>query len=287
MRRAVLLLLAAGTIIQFGAAFAISLFDRLGPGGMVFLRLAFAAVALLVIFRPAISSRSPRDLRVVGLFGLVLGAMNWSFYEALDRIPLGTTVTLEFVGPLGVAVWGSRRPRDLVWVALAAAAVILLAEPFSGGGDLDPVGVGLAFVAGGCWAAYILLSARVGRDWPAASGLAIAMAVAALVALPAGVAQGGGALLEPELLAAGLLVAFACSVIPYSLEMEALRTLPEGVFGVMMSLEPAIAAFAGFLVLGQGLRPADAVAIGLVVVASAGAAATVRSRQPAAVLAPP
>jgi len=287
VRRAVLLLLAAGTIIQFGAAFAISLFDRLGPGGMVFLRLAFAAVALLVIFRPAISSRSPRDLRVVGLFGLVLGAMNWSFYEALDRIPLGTTVTLEFVGPLGVAVWGSRRPRDLVWVALAAAAVILLAEPFSGGGDLDPVGVGLAFVAGGCWAAYILLSARVGRDWPAASGLAIAMAVAALVALPAGVAQGGGALLEPELLAAGLLVAFACSVIPYSLEMEALRTLPEGVFGVMMSLEPAIAAFAGFLVLGQGLRPADAVAIGLVVVASAGAAATVRSRQPAAVLAPP
>jgi inner membrane transporter RhtA len=277
VRRAVLLLLTAGTVIQFGAAFAISLFDRLGPGGMVFLRLAFAAVVLLALYRPALRGRDPKLLVA---FGLVLGAMNWSFYEALDRIPLGPTVTLEFVGPLGVAVWGSRRPLDLVWVALAAAGVVILANPFSAGG-LDGVGVALAFFAGLCWATYILLSARVGRDWPGASGLAVAMLFGALLTAPAGIVQGGAALLEPELLGAGLIVGLACSVIPYSLEMEALRTLPEGVFGVMMSLEPGIAALAGFLVLGQGLSVTDVVAIGFVVVASAGATAGVRALESA------
>ena len=276
MRRAVLLLLAAGTSIQFGAAFAVSLFDRLGPGGIVFLRLAFAAVLLLAIYRPLLRGRDPR---LVVVFGLVLGAMNWSFYEALDRIPLGVTVTLEFVGPLGVAVWGSRRPLDLVWVALAAAGVVILADPFGAGG-LDALGVALAFFAGACWATYIVLSARVGRDWPGASGLAVALVFGAVVTAPAGIVQGAGALLEPELLAAGLVVGLACSVIPYSLEMEALRTLPQGVFGVMMSLEPGIAALAGLLVLGQELAVVDVVAIGFVVVASAGAAATVGSWNP-------
>jgi inner membrane transporter RhtA len=273
VRRSVALLVTAATVVQFGAAFAISLFDRLGPGGMVFLRLTFAAVILLAVFRPAVRGR---DLKLVIAFGLVLGGMNWSFYEALDRIPLGPTVTLEFVGPLAVGVWGSRRPLDLVWVALAGVGVLILADPFGAGG-LDGVGVALAFFAGLCWATYILLSARVGRSWPAASGLAVAMAFGALLTLPAGVAQGGGALLEPGLIGAGLVVALASSVIPYSLEMEALRTLPEGVFGVMMSLEPGIAAMAGFLVLGQGLGLVDVVAILLVAVASAGAALGVRS----------
>jgi inner membrane transporter RhtA len=276
VRRAVLLLLTAGTVIQFGAAFAVSLFDRLGPGGMVFLRLAFAAIVLVALYRPALRGRDPRE---VIAFGLVLGAMNWSFYEALDRIPLGPTVTIEFVGPLSVAVWGSRRPLDFVWVALAAAGVVILANPFGAGG-LDGVGVGLALFAGVCWAIYILLSARVGRDWPGASGLAVAMVFGALLTAPAGIVQGGAELLQPELLGAGLIVGLACSVIPYSLEMEALRTLPEGVFGVMMSLEPGIAALAGLVILGQGLAALDVVAIGFVVVASAGAAASVKSWTP-------
>ena len=276
MRRSVLLLLAAGTSIQFGAAFAISLFDRLGPGGMVFLRLLFGAAVLVALFRPAVRGR---DTRLLVAFGLVLGGMNWCFYEALDRIPLGATVTLEFIGPLGVAVWGSRRRLDLVWVALAAIGVVILANPF-GAGSLDPVGVGLAFLTGIFWATYIVLSARVGRDWPRASGLAFAMVFGALVVAPAGVVQGGEALLEPELLGAGIVVAVLCSVIPYSLEMEALRTLPEGLFGVMMSLEPGIAAMAGFLVLGQGLAVLDVVAILFVVVASAGATASVKSWTP-------
>jgi inner membrane transporter RhtA len=273
VRRAVALLLTAATVVQFGAAFAISLFDRIGPGGMVFLRLTFAAVILLVVFRPAVRGR---DLRPVIAFGLVLGGMNWSFYEALDRIPLGPTVTLEFVGPLSVAVWGSRRPLDLVWVAMAAVGVLILADPFGSGG-LNATGVALAFFAGLCWATYILLSARVGRTWPAASGLAVAMAFGALLTLPAGVSQGGSELLAPELLGAGLVVGLASSVIPYSLEMEALRTLPAGVFGVMMSLEPGLAAMAGFLVLGQGLAPGDVIAIVCVATASAGAAIGVRS----------
>ena len=276
MRRAVLLLLAAGSVIQFGAAFAVTLFDRLGPGGTVFLRLLFGALVLVALYRPVLRGRDPR---LVIVFGLVLGAMNWSFYEALHRIPLGVTVTLEFVGPLGVAVWASRRPLDLVWVAFAAAGVIMLSNPF-GAGSLDPLGVALAFFAGACWATYIVLSARVGRDWPGASGLALALVFGAVLAAPAGVVQGGEGLLEPELLAAGLIVGVACSVIPYSLEMEALRTLPEGLFGVLMSLEPGIAAVAGFLVLGQGLALLDVVAILLVVVASAGATASVRSWTP-------
>jgi inner membrane transporter RhtA len=198
--------------------------------------------------------------------------MNWSFYEALDRIPLGVCVTLEMIGPLTVAVLGSRRIRDLLWVALAAAGVLLLANPSTS--DLDPVGVLLALTAGILWGCYILLSARTGRLFSGGTGLALAMVAAAAVTLPAGLVQGGTDLLAPEILAVGLTVALASSVIPYSLEMEALRRLPEGVFGVLMSLEPGLAAIAGYLVLDQGLRTIDLVAIGLVIAASAGAAAT-------------
>ena len=266
-------LIVAGMVsVQFGAAFAITLFDELGGGGTVFLRILFAAAILLVAFRPRIRGRSRGDLRLVLAFGAVLGLMNWSFYESLERIPLGASVTIEFLGPLAVAVWKSRRPLDLLWVALAATGIVLIADPFSGGG-LDGFGVVLALIAGAFWGTYILLAARVGRVWEQASGLAVSCAVAAIITLPAGVAEGGMQLLSPELLAAGALVGLACSVIPYGLEMEALRRIPEGVFGVLMSLEPAIAALAGLIVLGQGLSAVDVVAIGLVVVASAGAAA--------------
>ncbi|HET8755907.1 MAG TPA: EamA family transporter [Solirubrobacteraceae bacterium] len=259
--RGVALVIAAVTSLQFGAGFAVTLFDELGPGGAAFLRQAFAALVLLALWRPRLRG----DLHLAAAFGITLGLMNLCIYEAMDRIPLGIAVTIEFWGPLAVAVAGSRRALDLLWVALAATGIVLLAGP---GGSLDAAGVAFALAAGGLWALYILLSARVGRVFPGGSGLAIAMVFAALVTLPAGV---GGELLRPELLAAGAAVALASSVIPYSFELEALRRLPANVFGVLMSLEPAVAALAGLIVLGQALDALEWVAIALVVVASAGA----------------
>lgn len=264
-----LVVMGAGSV-QFGAAFAKTLFDELGPAGTVLLRLAWAAVILAAVWRPRLGGHTRRDLRIAGLFGLALGAMNLTYYEALDRIPLGIAVTIEFVGPLGVAIAGSRRPRDVVWVVLAATGIVLLSGGV-GGSALDGVGVAFALAAGLCWAGYILLSARVGAIFPGGGGLAIAMVVGALAVVPLGVADGGAQLLHPALLAAGLAVALASSVIPYSLELEALRRLPTHIFGVLMSLEPALAATAGFLILGQDLGAAQVVAIGLVVAASVGA----------------
>jgi len=268
---AVAMVLAAAGSLQVGAAFAVTLFDDLGPGGAAFLRLLLAAVVLLALWRPRVRGHSVADLRIAAAFGLALGLMNWSIYEAMDRIPLGVAVTIEFWGPLAVAVVGSRRALDLLWVALAALGIVLLASP--GGGGIDAGGVALALLAGGCWAAYIGLSARTGQAFPGGTGLAIAMAVGAVVVLPAGIAQGGAALVHPGLLASALVVALASSVLPYSLELEALRRLPGAVFGVLMSLEPAVAALAGLAVLGQALVPREWAAIALVVTASAGAAA--------------
>ena len=263
---AVGMVLAAAASLQVGAAFAVTLFDELGPAGAAFLRLAFAAVILWAIWRPKLAG----DLKVAAAFGVSLGLMNWFIYEAMDRIPLGVAVTIEFAGPLLVAVIGSRRPLDGVWIALAAGGIVLLADP--GGGSTDPAGVALALAAAACWVAYIYLSKRTGAAFPGGSGLAIAMAVGALVVLPAGLIQGGGGLAEPDLLGAALVVALASSVLPYSLELEALRRLPEAVFGVLMSLEPAVAALAGVVVLGQSLGGREVLAIAMVVVASAGAA---------------
>lgn len=263
---AVGLVLAAAVSPQIGAAFAVTLFDELGPAGTAFLRLAFAATVLLAIWRPRLAG----DLRLAGAFGVALGLMNWSFYEAIDRIPLGVAVTIEFAGPLLVAVIGSRRPLDGVWIVLAAAGVVVLVNP--GGGSVDVAGVGFALAAAACWMSYIYLSKRTGAAFPGGSGLALAMAVGALIVLPAGVIQAQDALTEPALLGSALVVAFASSVLPYSLELEALRRLPEGVFGVLMSLDPAVAALAGFVMLNQGLGARELVAIAMVVVASAGAA---------------
>jgi len=263
--------LAAVASVQFGAALAKTLFDDLGPGGTVFLRVLFAALLLLVLWRPRVGGRPRRDLALAAAFGVSLAGMNLSFYGALDRIPLGVAVTFEFVGPLGVAVVGSRRALDLLWVVLAAAGILLLSD-FGDFAGLDSGGVGLALLAGGFWAAYILLSARIGRVFSGGSGLALAMVVASVLLVPVGVADGGDALLQPGLLALGAAVAMLSSAVPYSLELEALRRLPEPVFGVLMSLEPAVAALAGFVVLGQDLRARELVAILLVVAASAGAA---------------
>jgi inner membrane transporter RhtA len=263
---AVGLVVAAAVSPQLGAAFAVTLFDELGPAGAAFLRLAFAAIVLWAIWRPRLAG----DLRLAGAFGAALGLMNWSFYEAIARIPLGVAVTIEFAGPLLVAVIGSRRPLDGVWVALAAAGIVVLVDP--GGGSMDAAGVGFALAAAACWMAYIYLSKRTGAAFPGGSGLALAMAVGALIVLPAGVISAQGALAQPVLLGSALVVALASSVLPYSLEIEALRRLPESVFGVLMSLDPAIAALVGFVMLGQDLGARELLAITMVVVASAGAA---------------
>ena len=255
--------------VQVGAAFATTLFDELGPGGTVFLRIAFAAVLLLVIWRPPLRLGEGAPRRDVVLLGLVLAGMNLSFYVALDRIPLGIAVTLEFIGPLGVAIAGSRRRLDLLWVGLAAAGILLL-SPVPGS-DLDGLGVVMALVAGCFWGAYILLTARVGRALPGGGGLAIAMTIAAVAVIPVGIADGGDALLDAELLAIGLAVAVLSSALPYSVELEALRRLPENTFGVLMSLEPAVAATVGFVGLDQDLAAREVVAIGLVLAASLGA----------------
>jgi inner membrane transporter RhtA len=262
--------------VQFGAAIARTLFDDVGPAGTVLMRIAFAAVVLVLLWRPSLRGHDAGDLWLAGAFGVSLAAMNFTFYEAIDHIPLGPAVTCEFVGPLGVAVFGSRRPLDLLWVALAAVGILLLAAP--GGSSLNATGVILALVAGMFWAAYILLSARIGRVFPGGTGLALAMVVAGVLVLPFGIAEGGSDLLRPEILAAGLAIAVLSSLIPYSLELEALRRLPPHVFGVLMSLEPAVAAVAGLLLLGEVLKANEWAGIALVIMASAGATRFATSR---------
>jgi inner membrane transporter RhtA len=263
------LVMGAVASVQIGAAIATTLFDELGPAGTVLLRTGFAALALLVLWRPHIRGQSSTALWDAALFGLALAGMNLSFYAALDRIPLGIAVTLEFTGPFAVAVASSRRASDLLWVALAAGGIVLLSPGIHG--SLDTTGALLALLAGAFWATYIVLAVRVGRAFSGGQGLTLAMVVATIVLLPGGIVAGGADLGDPELLAAGLAVALLSSAIPYSLELEALRRLPKGTFGVLMSLEPAVAALVGLIALGQDLSASEVVAIGLVVAASAGA----------------
>jgi inner membrane transporter RhtA len=271
----VALVLTAIASVQFGAAIAATLFDDLGVVGTVFVRVAFGALMVAAIWRPRPGRHGRADLLLAAVFGLVLAGMNLCFYLAIDRIPLGIAVTLEFVGPLGVAVAMSRRSLDILWVALAGAGILLLSA--GDAGSVDPLGMGLALVAGTLWGAYILLAARLGRAFPGGSGLALAMLVGAVALAPAGIAGGGEALLDPRLLALGAAVALLSSAIPYSLALEALRRMPPRVFGVLMSLEPGMAALAGFLLLDQSLSPLEGTAILCVVVASAGATLSARA----------
>lgn len=264
------LVLGAIASVQFGSTVAAKLFSAIGPGGAVLMRLMFASIVLLALWRPSIRSHTRGELLLAGLFGLVLFAMNFTFYHALARIPLGIAVTFEFAGPLAVAIGGSRRLIDLVWVALAALGILALTR--GGTHGLDPLGVVLALTAGGFWAAYILLNARVGQVFERGTGLALAMSIGTLASLPSGIIEGGAHLLDPRSLVLGAAVGMLSSAIPYSFELEALRRISTSVFGVLMSLEPAVAALAGFLVLGQGLTARDLVGVALVVMASAGAA---------------
>jgi inner membrane transporter RhtA len=269
------LVLSAITSVQFGSALAATLFARLGPGGAVLLRLLSATIVVLALWRPRLRGRPPRELLLAVAFGLVLAGMNVTFYHAIHRIPLGIAVTIEFVGPLAVAVAGSRRRIDLLWVALAGAGILALTR--GGAHGLDALGVLLALVAGGFWGIYILLNARVGQAFERGTGLALAMCVASLVTLPVGLVEGGTHLLEPRSLALGAAVGMLSSAIPYSFEIEALRRIAVPVFGVLMSLEPGMAAIAGLIVLGQGLGARAVVGIALVVVASIGASRQARA----------
>ena len=243
------------------------LFSAVGSLGTVALRLSFAAAVLMLVWRPSLRL-DRRTWPVVLGYGVTLGSMNLCFYLALARIPLGIAVTIEFLGPLTVALVGSRRWLDALWAVLAAAGVVLLME---GRGDLNLVGFLFALAAGTCWGLYILVGAALGRHTTEGSGLALGMAVAALVAVPFGVADSGATLLRPGVLAAGFGVAMLSSVIPYSLDLEALRKLPPRVFGILMSLEPAMAALIGLIVLQESLHGSQWLAVLCVVAASAGA----------------
>ncbi len=267
---AVGMVLGSITSVQCGAALATTLFGAVGPAGAVFLRGAFAALILLAVAHRDVMKLRRADLRDVVLFGVTLAAMNLCFYAAIDRLPLGVAVTFEFSGPLAVAVFGSRRRRDLIWAGLAGVGIVLLSGDF-GGGSIDLLGAVLALTAGAFWAAYILLSSRIGGRSEGLGGLAAAMAISALLLAPVGLATGGGGMGSADVLARGLAVGLLSSALPYALEIEALRRLPNAVFGVMMSLEPAVAALVGFVALDQGLSWSEAVAIALVVAASAGA----------------
>jgi inner membrane transporter RhtA len=263
------LVLLAILSVQVGAGFAKDLFAQLPPSAVVFLRIATGAVVLAVLARPRLRGLTRRDLGAVAAFGLTLALMNLAFYEALARLPLGIAVAIEFLGPLGVAVAASRRRLDLLWVGLAGMGVLLLAP--GGEGRVSWAGVGFALVAAVCWAAYIVLSAAVGRRFPGTTGLSLAMAVSLVIVAPVGVGTGGAALLHPEVLLIGLGVGLMSSVIPYSIELEALRRMPKKVFGILMSLEPAAAALVGLVVLGEILHLREWAAVCCVVAASAGA----------------
>ncbi|MGY6020462.1 EamA family transporter [Streptomyces spinosirectus] len=267
------LVLGAGFSVQFGAALAVSLMPRAGALGVVTLRLIAAAVVLLVVCRPRLRGHSRADWGTVVVFGVAMGAMNGLFYQAVDRIPLGAAVTLEVLGPLALSVLASRRALNAVWAALALGGVVLLSGG-GGFGGLDPVGVAFALGAGAMWATYIIFSARTGRRFPQADGLALAMAVGALLMLPLGVAESGSKLADPTTIALGSSVAILSSVLPYTFELLALRSLPASTFAIMMSLEPALAATAGFLILGQALSAVQAAAIAMVIAASMGAVRT-------------
>lgn len=263
-----LLVLAGIVSVQFGGALAATLVPVIGAGGSVVLRLLFASALLLVVVRPRWRGHSRRASATVAAFGVALGLMNYTFYASLAHLPIGVAVTIEFIGPLALAAALSRRLVDGVAVLAAAAGVVLISEalhvPFA---DLEWVGILLALTAGGFWAAYIVLSGRTGAEFPRLEGLAIAMVVATVVTLPLGL----GSLPEwsGDILAKAFGIAVLSSVLPYSLELLALRRLSAKVFGILLSLEPACAALAGLLVLGQRLAPVQLVGMGLVVAASA------------------
>ena len=254
--------------VQLGAGIAKNVFDDADPMTLVWLRLATSAVILTIAVRPSLRGRTPEDWRVAIAFGVVLGTMNWAIYESFARIPLGIAVTIEFLGPLGLAVAGSRRAQDLLWVALAGIGVGLLGiEP----SDLNAAGVAFALLAAAAWTAYILLSASTGRRWPGLDGLTVASVVATVLMAPLMAAFSGRGIDDPRVVVLGALVGLLSSVIPYSCELVALRTIRPSVFAILMSLEPAAAALVGMLVVHEFLSALQWLAVACVIAASVGA----------------
>ena len=261
--------------VQLGAGFAKRLFADIEPNGVVWLRLVTSAIVLLLWARPRLRGRTRADWLVAARYGACLGAMNWGIYQSFSRIPIGVAVTIEFIGPLVLAAVGFRRPRDLGWVGLAAVGVLLLGFER---GHLDPLGVLYAVLAGAAWAGYILSSAATGRRWEGIDGLAVASLVAVVLLSPLLLSVERSSLADQRVLLLGAAVGLLSSVVPYSAELAALRTLPAATFGVLMSLEPAAAALAGLAVVGESLAAVQWLAIGCVVVASVGATRATRAR---------
>lgn len=272
------LVLVAIASVQIGSAVARTVFDEIGPNGITLLRLGISGLLLTVLVRPRVLRWSRAQLASAALLGVTMGAMNLTFYQAIRTVPLGVAVTVEFLGPLLVALVQTRRAADFLWVLLAGGGVALLG--LDGSTDVPLRGLGLALLAGLFWGGYILASARVGRLVPGIDGLAVALLVAALLALPLGAGGAAGGLGDPTVVVVGVAVALLSSVVPYALELSALRRMPTRVFGILMSLEPAAAAVAGLLVLDQLLGGRELLALLLVSVASLGVTLGRREGQP-------
>ena len=270
-------IMVAAFSVQGGAAIAKGIFPLIGVAGTVAIRIVLSAIILLVVFRPAVHRFTAAQWRAVIPYGITIGVMNLFFYQALVRIPLGLAVALEFVGPLAVAIVGSRRALDMVWVGLAIAGIALIA-PFQADGAVDPIGVIYALLTGACWAAYIILGGRVSQRLDAGVAVAIGMAIAALVVTPYALVEGGIEKFAPGLFLPCVALAVLSSALPFTLEMKALRQLPSRTFSVLMSLEPVIAALCGLVLLGEHLTQAQWIAVALVVIASAGASSSVTRR---------
>lgn len=277
---AVGVLIVAMVSFQASASVAEGLFGRIGPSGAAGLRLLTSAVMLAVAFRPWRAWPTWQAWRPILLYGASVGVMNNLFYNALSRVPLGLAVALEFTGPLAVAMIGSRRPIDFLWIAMAVGGLLLILKPGEGpAGALDPLGVALALGAGVCWALYIIFGERAGGQHGMQS-TALGMIIAALVGAPFGLAQAGAGIWSPQVLLTGAVVGLLGGALPYCLEMIALTRLPTRTFGTLMSLEPAVGALAGLVLLRQVLTPLQWLAIGAVVAASIGATATIGSKIP-------
>jgi inner membrane transporter RhtA len=277
--------LVLGSIIsvQFGAAISVTIFDEVGVAGSTLLRLAFASLFLFLLSRPKVSQWSARQVKMAIAFGVTLAAMNLAFYFAIDILPVGVATTIEFIGPISIAAIFSRRLLDGLWVALAAAGVVLIAQPWSGG-SLELEGVLMALLAAFFWAVYILIAQRAGEVFPDRDGLTIAMMIGTAIVFIPGVASGGAMLVTPQVLLFGAVIGLLSSLIPYSFELEALRRMPARVFGTLMSVEPAVAVLAGFIVLSQKPTLLELVAISLVVAASVGVTRSARALPPEAAI---
>ncbi len=272
----VLAVLGSVTALAVGTSFAKQLFPLIGAQGTSALRVGFSALVLLAVFRPWRWTTTRTDAGAILRYGLTLGAMNLMFYMALRTIPFGIAVAIEFCGPLAVAMWSSRRPIDFLWVGCAVAGLLLL--PLGHGEPLDPTGVMFALGAAACWAMYIIFGKRAGH-LPAGHTVSLGMCAAALVVVPVGVAHAGTALLDPKILLFGLGVAIVSSAIPMWLEMMALKRLPKETFGILISMEPAVAAVLAMGLLAEHLTVLQWAAIGCTVLASVGSTLTAKPTQ--------